>query len=53
MIAQSSDQFLFFQTFSASCKLVYGMYLYPLAMPFLGKKHSNMFNANKEFVFAY
>ena len=26
------------------------MYLYPLAMSFLGEKHCNMFNANKEFV---
>ena len=27
------------------------MYLYPLAMSFLGEKHCNMFNADKEFVF--
>ena len=29
------------------------MYLYPLAMSFLGEKHCNMFNANKEFVLLY
>ena len=29
------------------------MYLYPLAMSFLGEKHCNMFNANKEFVFVF